>query len=118
MPRVYTHLRRLLPPLFLLWALALLPAAGAKDPEPKWIRVSSTHFSVLTDAGEKNGREIVLRFEQMRGVFADLMMKTRVNRWTLLPSGPTRSISGSRLSIREGSSANAGSFWRAPTVTT
>jgi tetratricopeptide (TPR) repeat protein len=79
MPRVYTYLRRLLPPLFLLWALALLPAARAKDSEPKWIRVSSTHFSVLTDAGEKKGREVVLRFEQMRGVFAQLMMKTRVN---------------------------------------
>jgi tetratricopeptide (TPR) repeat protein len=47
--------------------------------EPSWVRVSSAHFSVLTNAGEKRGREVALRFEQIRIVFADLFMKTRVN---------------------------------------
>jgi tetratricopeptide (TPR) repeat protein len=46
--------------------------------ETPWLRISSTHFSVLTDAGEKKGREVILRFEQMRAVFAQLLMKTRV----------------------------------------
>src|SRR5438445_634310 len=51
---------------------------SAHAAEAPWIRVSSSHFSVLTDAGEKRGREVILRFEQMRAVFAQLLMKTRV----------------------------------------
>ena len=34
---------------------------------------------MLTDASEKKGREVILRFEQMRAIFAQLLMKTRVN---------------------------------------
>jgi Flp pilus assembly protein TadD len=33
---------------------------------------------VVTDAGEKRGREVALRFEQMRTVFASLMPKARI----------------------------------------
>jgi tetratricopeptide (TPR) repeat protein len=47
--------------------------------EPSWMRVNSAHFSVLTNAGEKNGRDVILRFEQMRSVFAQLLSKTKVN---------------------------------------
>ncbi len=57
---------RFLPILFCLLAPAF---AG----EPTWVEVRSPHFSVVTDAGEKRGREVALRFEQMRGAFADLM---------------------------------------------
>lgn len=41
--------------------------------EPAWVEVRSPHFSVVTDAGEKRGREVALRFEQMRSAFAALM---------------------------------------------
>ncbi|MFZ1917882.1 MAG: hypothetical protein WAU58_09935 [Terriglobales bacterium] len=51
--------------------------AFAKD-EPKWIEVHSAHFSVLTDAGDKRGREVALRMEQMRAVFAQLLMKDKL----------------------------------------
>src|ERR1700693_4471372 len=37
------------------------------------------HFSVVTDAGEKRGREVAMRFEQMRAVFGTLMTKAKVN---------------------------------------
>ncbi|MGH9505008.1 MAG: hypothetical protein ACRD20_19310 [Terriglobales bacterium] len=50
----------------------------ASSSEPKWIRVNSAHFSILTDAGEKKGREASLRLEQMRQVFAQLFLKTKV----------------------------------------
>ena len=50
----------------------------ARSSEPKWIRVNSAHFSVLTDAGEKKGREASLRLEQMREVFAQLFLKTKL----------------------------------------
>jgi len=62
--------------------LALLlaaPLASAKDNEFQWIRVSSDHFSVLTDAGEKKGQNVLARFEQMRGVFSQLLARSRVN---------------------------------------
>jgi len=54
-----------------------LAAALAKD-EPKWVEVHSTHFTVLTDAGEKRGREVALRMEQMRAVFGQLILKDKL----------------------------------------
>jgi Flp pilus assembly protein TadD len=47
--------------------------------EPQWIEVRSPNFSVLTDGGEKRGREVIMRFEQMRAAFATLMTKGKVN---------------------------------------
>src|ERR1035438_1295862 len=65
----------------LLFALSLASpdAALAKDKdEPKWIEVHSTPFSVITDAGEKRGREVALRSEQMRSVFGQLILKNKL----------------------------------------
>jgi Flp pilus assembly protein TadD len=47
--------------------------------EPQWVEVRSPNFLVVTDAGEKRGREVAMRFEQMRGVFGTLMTKVNVN---------------------------------------
>jgi tetratricopeptide (TPR) repeat protein len=47
--------------------------------EAQWVEVRSPNFSVVTDAGEKRGREVAMRFEQMRGVFGALMTKANVN---------------------------------------
>jgi tetratricopeptide (TPR) repeat protein len=41
--------------------------------------VRSPNFSVVTDAGEKRGRQVAMRFEQMRGVFGALITKANVN---------------------------------------
>jgi tetratricopeptide (TPR) repeat protein len=46
--------------------------------EPKWVEVHSSHFSVLTDAGDKRGREVALRMEQMRAVFGQLLLKDKL----------------------------------------
>jgi tetratricopeptide (TPR) repeat protein len=54
-----------------------LSFAKAKD-EPKWIEVLTAHFSVITDAGEKRGREVALRMEQMRAVFGQLLLKDKL----------------------------------------
>jgi len=54
------------------------PLAAHSD-GPAWVEVKSPHFSVVTDAGEKRGREVAMRFEQMRAVFALLMAKANVN---------------------------------------
>jgi len=61
-----------------LVALCLAGPAFAKD-EAKWIEVHTAHFSVLTDAGEKHGREVALRMEQMRAVFGQLISKQKLN---------------------------------------
>ncbi len=69
-------------PGVLAWALllsALVPhSVWAKD-EPKWLEIHTTHFSVLTDAGEKRGREVALRMEQMRAVFGQLLNKDKLH---------------------------------------
>src|SRR5271156_594940 len=56
----------------------LASSAPAAQPSP-WLEIHSTHFTVITDAGEKKGKEVALRFEQMRSVFAILLMKDRLN---------------------------------------
>jgi cytochrome c-type biogenesis protein CcmH/NrfG len=76
-----SHLRQFFILLFsLLIAVSAAPALAA---EPQWIEIRSPHFSVVTDAGEKRGREVAMRFEQMRAVFATLLSNANVN--TLIP---------------------------------
>jgi len=64
-----------------LLSLAMLCsfASSAFAGEPQWIEVHSPHFSVVTDAGEKRGREAAMRFEQMRVVFGELLTKVNVS---------------------------------------
>jgi tetratricopeptide (TPR) repeat protein len=47
--------------------------------DPQWVEVRSPNFSVITDAGDKRGRDVALHFEQMRSVFGGLMAKANVN---------------------------------------
>jgi tetratricopeptide (TPR) repeat protein len=58
-----------------LFLCASTPAAV----QSPWLEIHSTHFTVITDAGEKKGKEVALRFEQMRAIFATLLMKERLN---------------------------------------
>jgi len=60
---------------FALTFSTLAPAAS----EPPWLEIHSAHFTVITDAGDKKGREVALRCEQMRAVFATLLTKDRLN---------------------------------------
>ena len=53
-------------------------ASRAAEPSP-WLEIHSSHFTVITDAGDKKGKEVALRFEQMRAVFAVLLMKERLH---------------------------------------
>jgi hypothetical protein len=43
--------------------------------DPQWVEVRSPNFSVITDAGEKKGRDVALHFEQMRSVFGKLVAR-------------------------------------------
>jgi len=66
---------------FISLALLLLcaPLAPARSDQQHWIRVNSSHFSVVTDADEFKGHDVVARFEQMRLVFGQLLARTRIN---------------------------------------
>jgi tetratricopeptide (TPR) repeat protein len=68
--------------LYLLALFLVVPLCGAPVAlagEPQWVEVRSPNFSVVTDAGEKRGREVAMRFEQMRAVFGTLMTRVNVN---------------------------------------
>lgn len=65
-------------PLYLAFlTLSLSPNVKAAA-EPAWLEIHSGHFTVITDAGEKKGVEVALRFEQMRAVFGTLLGKDRL----------------------------------------
>jgi hypothetical protein len=77
---MFARLRRL---QFLLVCFLALAWMGGPSivlaGEPPWVEVRSPNFSVVTDAGEKRGREVAMRFEQMRSAFGTLMTKANVN---------------------------------------
>src|SRR5215510_6303280 len=54
----------------------ILPACAET---PQWLEVRSPHFSVMTDAGDKHGRDVAMHFEQMRAVFGMLLTKAKIN---------------------------------------
>src|SRR5260370_1644924 len=62
----------------MLLGILLCTSAPAAEQSP-WLEIHSAHFTVITDAGDKRGREVALRFEQMRSVFATLLTKERLN---------------------------------------
>jgi hypothetical protein len=67
-----------IPLLVTILLSTLLASAPAAEQSP-WLEIHSTHYTVITDAGDKRGREVALRFEQMRSVFATLLMKERLS---------------------------------------
>lgn len=61
-------------PAFVM-AIALLgmtTARAATGNEAQWFEVHSPHFDLLTDSGEKTGRDLALQFEQLRSAFTQL----------------------------------------------
>ncbi len=71
---------RLLTEVF--FAVILFGLASSAEPikgiSSRWVRLDSSHFSMLTDDQVK-GQQVLARFEQMRALFAELLAKTRVN---------------------------------------
>lgn len=100
-------IRRFLIALFLL--LPSLTYAADGD----WAEVRSPHFVIITDAGEKKGREVVLRFEQMRSAFGTLLQRSAIN----IPVFTEVVAFRNRAEIEQYSSGPAGAagfFLRAP----
>jgi tetratricopeptide (TPR) repeat protein len=58
--------------------LVLALGAEAFAGNAQWVQVKSPNFTVITDAGEKKGRDTALHFEQMRAVFGTIFNKAKV----------------------------------------
>jgi len=72
----FFHGRPLASAALVLLTTLLLPS-NLKAAELQWQQFRSAHFTLVTDAGEKKGREIILRFEQMRAVFSQLLSRNK-----------------------------------------
>jgi tetratricopeptide (TPR) repeat protein len=53
---------------FLLILVPILARTSSASPE-QWVEVSSSHFTVITNDGDRQGRHILDQFERMRWVF-------------------------------------------------
>jgi tetratricopeptide (TPR) repeat protein len=62
----------------LLAVVALIAGRAHAADEPKWLDIHTAHFVVFTDAGEKRGREVALRMEQMRTLFGQMLMRDKL----------------------------------------
>ena len=64
--------------LILVLGAAFCPHVAFAGGEPKWLEIHTAHFSVLTDADQKRGREVALRLEQMRSVFGQMLLRDKL----------------------------------------
>ena len=69
----------MLPRNLCLALIAIILCRAAYAGPDQWIEVRSEHFTVLTDAGEKQGRHIADQFERMRWVFQTAFPKANVD---------------------------------------
>lgn len=60
---------------FLALGCLVLAAARPSSASEQWTQVSSRHFVVLTDTGEREGRHLLDQFERMRWLFKTLFPK-------------------------------------------
>jgi tetratricopeptide (TPR) repeat protein len=67
--------RRLLTAFLLLASSSL----SAREKAENWIQITTPHFTVVTDSGEKQGRRIADQFERMRSLFHTLFPKIQMD---------------------------------------
>jgi len=65
--------------VFAAFVLLVFCLQGRASDAPQWVLVRTAHFSVTTDAGPERGREVALRFEQMRDIVGEVVFSRRVN---------------------------------------
>src|SRR5215472_1958901 len=70
--------RKFRPPIALFLLSFLIPVSASAADAP-WLEVRTEHFRVITDAGEKNGREVAAHFEQMRAAFGLIFGREKIN---------------------------------------
>jgi TPR repeat protein len=70
-----------LPPIrhLTLTVCAALGAARAGAAPPSWLEVKSSHFTVITNSSEKQGRRVAWQFEQIRAALVHLWPWARID---------------------------------------
>jgi tetratricopeptide (TPR) repeat protein len=58
--------------------LAMLTPVSAHAADQHWLRISSDHFIVITDATEKPAHDVAAHFEQMRVLFGELLSRSKL----------------------------------------
>ena len=69
----------LLPSRFLTYALTILLLSHSAVAADNWIEVRSPHFTVQTNAGEKEARRVADQFEKIRNMFHSAFSSMRVD---------------------------------------
>jgi len=64
----------------LLALLLTLGSTQALFPAEQWLKINSTNFELYTTAGEKKGRQAILYFEQVRGLFNKIVKSGAVSK--------------------------------------
>ena len=59
--------------------LAAICCSHALAAPEQWFEVSSTHFTVITDSSDKQGRQILDQFERLRWMFHEVFPKANVD---------------------------------------
>jgi tetratricopeptide (TPR) repeat protein len=58
--------------------LALAACLSAHAVDQHWLRVSSDHFVVITDAKDKSGHDVAAHYEQMRSIFGQMLSRGKL----------------------------------------
>ena len=66
-----------------LCTLMLVCVGVRADSAPAWLEVTTPHFTVVTDAGEKQARHVAGQFERMQAVFSKILPAAQSD-----PGGP------------------------------
>jgi tetratricopeptide (TPR) repeat protein len=74
-------------PKLRLWAATLMaallfcssPLRSPAEHKENWTEIRSPHFTVISNAGEHDGRRVALQFEQVRAMFEQLFPKLKVD---------------------------------------
>jgi tetratricopeptide (TPR) repeat protein len=107
-PQISVMIRRFFFNLLLVLFLAAIPALAASP----WRMITSSHFYVLTDAGETSGRRVALHLEQMHIIFGQLLSRDKLV--TSEPLG-VMALGGSAyenaVPFRNGQPSTAGGFF-------
>src|SRR5205807_6281653 len=55
------------------------PSQARAEHHENWIEIKSPHFTVYSNAGEREGRRVAAQFEEIRAVFEQAFPKLRVD---------------------------------------
>lgn len=58
------------------WVCVLAVAACPLQADPRWIRLRSDHFEMISSGGAGSSRDVLRNFEQIRGLFEDVLKFT------------------------------------------